>query len=185
LPRLIGAGLGLFSHLGVEAVHSNAIARRAGVGIGTFYAHFEDKHALLQEIERRTLAALQDARRAAVEAAGSDPEAQVESSVAAAVDFAGRHPAAYRVTFGRERVGRQRPVLRESTRPTAEGLRGLQARGRLDAELDPDLAARAWSATEVGTLLWWIDQPQRAPAASIVDTLVRMHPVRAARRGRG
>ena len=40
---LIGAGEKLIGREGIESVHSNAIARAAGVGVGTFYSHFEDK----------------------------------------------------------------------------------------------------------------------------------------------
>ena len=45
--RLLAAGLSLFARHGTERVNSNTIARRAHLGIGTFYTHFPDKHALL------------------------------------------------------------------------------------------------------------------------------------------
>lgn len=182
-PRLLAAGLSLFSKLGVERVNSNAIARRARVGVGTFYAHYPDKHALLQEIQIRTLEGLRDVRVAAVRRSDGDAETQARAAIAAVVAFASRHPQAYRVTLGRERAGatKHRPVVSESTRPTAAVLRDLQARGELDAGIDVDLAARAYSATEVGTILWWLDDPERAEADELVDTLVRLHPVVACR----
>ena len=141
--RLLAAGLNLFARRGTERVNSNAIARRARLGIGTFYAHFPDKHALLREIEIRTLSGLRAARRAALRGAGAAPVRQVEASARAAVDFARTHPEAYRVTFGRERAGASAhgPVVSESSRPVAQALGRLQAAGRLDAGLDPDLAA--------------------------------------------
>jgi AcrR family transcriptional regulator len=182
-PRLLAAGLSLFSKLGTERVNSNAIARRAKVGIGTFYAHYEDKYALLQEIQIRTLSGLRDVRIAAVRRAGPAPEAQAEAAIAAAVHFAARHPQAYRVTLGRERAGatKHRPVVSESTRPTADVLRRLQAEGRIEPELNVDLAARAYAATEVGTILWWLDDPDRVEADELVETLLRLHPVVACR----
>jgi AcrR family transcriptional regulator len=182
-PRLLAAGLSLFSKLGTERVNSNAIARRAKVGIGTFYAHYEEKYALLQEIQIRTLSGLRDVRIAAVRRAGPAPEAQAEAAIAAAVHFAARHPQAYRVTLGRERAGatKHRPVVSESTRPTADVLRRLQAEGRIEPELNVDLAARAYAATEVGTILWWLDDPDRVEADELVETLLRLHPVVACR----
>lgn len=182
-PRLLAAGLSLFSKLGTERVNSNAIARRAKVGIGTFYAHYEDKHALLQEIQIRTLTGLRDVRIAAVKRADATPEAQARAAIMAVVRFAARHPQAYRVTLGRERAAatKHRPVVSESTRPTADVLRRLQAEGRIDAELNVDLAARAYAATEVGTLLWWLDDPDRGGVDEIVETLFRLHPVVACR----
>lgn len=176
--RLLAAGLSLFARHGTERVNSNTIARRARLGIGTFYCHFADKHALLREIELRTLTGLRQARVAAIREAGADPADQVRRAVEAAVHFAEQHPEAYRVTFGRERAGSARhgPIVSESSRPTAEALRRLQQQGRLAAELDVDLAARAYLSMEVGTLLWWLEDPSRASAAGLVDTLTRLHP---------
>jgi AcrR family transcriptional regulator len=176
--RLLTAGLSLFARLGTERVNSNTIARRAGLGIGTFYSHFADKYALLREIELRTLDGLRRARLRAIRDANADPIDQVRRSVAAAVRFAERHPEAYRVTFGRERAGAAKhgPIVSESSRPTAEALRVLQQAGRIPVDLDADLAARAYLSMEVGTLLWWLEDPRRASPARLVDTLARLHP---------
>ena len=181
--RLLAAGLNLFARRGTERVNTNAIAKRARVAVGTFYKHFRDKHALLREIQIRTIGALRAARAQATRGAGTNPEAQVRASADAAVSFAESHPQAYRVAFGRERAGAAShgPVVSESSRPTAEGLRRLQAAGRLDPELDPELAARAYLAMEVGTILWWLDDPSRAGREGVVDTLVRLHPALGAR----
>lgn len=176
--RLLAAGLQLFARLGSERVNSNAIAKRAGLGIGTFYAHFEDKYALLRELQLRTLAGVQQQRREAVERAGTDPFEQVHRAAAAVVGFAASHPEAYRVTFGRERAGAAAhgPVVSESSRPIAQALRRLQADGEVEAGLDPDLAARAYLAMEVGTVLWWLDDRTRARQPDLVETLARLHP---------
>ena len=176
--RLLAAGLHLFARLGSERVNSNAIARRAQLGIGTFYAHFADKHALLREIQLRTLSGVRGARVEALAQASDEPFEQVWRSIDAVADFAASHPEAYRVTFGRERAGASAhgPVVSESSRPTAAALRRLQAAGRVDQGLDAELAARAYLSMEVGTLLWWLDDPGRAEQASHVDTLARLHP---------
>lgn len=179
--RLLAAGLNLFSRRGLERVNSNAIAKRAQLGIGTFYKYFADKHALLRELQRRTLVGLHAARVEALRGVGAAPERQVAAAVSAAVAFAESHPEAYRVTFARERAtaSARGPVVSESSRPTADGLRRLQARGLLDPGLEPDLAARAYLAMEMGTILWWLDDPSRADRAAVVDTLVRLHPAQA------
>ncbi|MBJ18881.1 MAG: TetR/AcrR family transcriptional regulator [bacterium] len=176
--RLLSAGLNLFARLGTERVNTNAIARRARLGIGTFYSHFTDKYALLREIQLRTLAGIRVARLDALARASEQTALQVRRSAQAVVQFARSHPEAYRVTFGRERAGASRhgPVVSESSRPMAEALARLQAAGRIDAALDPELAARAYSSMEIGTLLWWLEDPGRAQEAALVDTLARMHP---------
>ena len=180
--RLLSAALNLFARRGTERVNSNAIARRARLGIGTFYTHFPDKHALLREIQIRTVSGLRAARVDALRGAGVRPVDQVRASVGAAIDFASSHAEAYRVTFGRERAGAAAhgPVVTESSRPTAEALGRLQSAGRLDAALDVELAARAYSAMEVGTILWWLEDSNRAAREALADTLARMHPAAAA-----
>lgn len=185
-PRLLSAGLSLFAKLGCERVNTNSIARRAMVGIGTFYSHFEDKYALLQEIQVRTLAGLREARAREMRRADPSAVGQARAAITGAVEFARRHPEAYRVTLGRERISssRQRPIVSESTRPIADALRRLQATGELDAALDPELAARAFAAMEVGTILWWTEDPKRAEPGDLVDTLLRLHPVVAGGAGR-
>jgi len=185
--RLLAAGLSLFARHGTERVNSNTIARAARLGIGTFYSHFADKHALLHEIQLRTLAALRQARLAAIRDGSADsidsadPADQVRRAVEAAVHFAEQHPEAYRVTFGREKAGAAKhgPVVSESSRPTAQALRQLQNEGRLPADLDVDLAARAYLSMEIGMLLWWLEDPSRASKAGLADTLARLHPAAA------
>jgi AcrR family transcriptional regulator len=44
---LLAAGEGLLATGGFEAASSTAVAAAAGLSTGTFYAYFEDKHALL------------------------------------------------------------------------------------------------------------------------------------------
>lgn len=182
--RLLSAGLVLFARRGCERVDSNAIAREAGLGVGTFYLHFANKYALLRELQMRTLSGLQLAREAAVAAAGSEPDAQARAAIEAAVEFARTHPEAYRVCFGRERVAATRPggpAIAESTRAVATGLARLQDVGRLAPGLDVELAARAYLAAESGLLLFWLEDRQRLPAARLVETLCALHPARAAR----
>lgn len=176
--RLLQAGLELFASLGTERVNSNRIARRAGLAIGTFYAHFSDKQALLREIELRTLSGLRDARLEAIRQAPENRTQQALKTVEAAVYFAESHSEAYRVAFGRERAGavRHGAVVSESARPLAAGLRQLQIEGRIPTGLNLDLAARAYLSMEVGTLLWWLEDPGRATTLDLIRTLSALHP---------
>ncbi|HIF94613.1 MAG: TetR/AcrR family transcriptional regulator [Myxococcales bacterium] len=176
--RLLQVGLELFASRGTERVNSNLIARRAGLAIGTFYAHFSDKQALLREIELRTLSGLREARLKAIRQVPVNRREQALKTVEAAVHFAERHSEAYRVAFGRERAGAARhgAVVSESARPLAEGLRQLQIEGRISANLNLELAARAYLSMELGTLLWWLEDPSRATAAELIETLSALHP---------
>ena len=184
--RLLAAGLHLFARRGTERVNSNAIANRARLAVGTFYKHFPNKHALLREIQARTLAGIHGARVASLRGAGAAPAAQVRAAARAVVEFAHDHPEAYRVTFGRERPAvapAAGPVVTESSRPIAEALGRLRDAGRLDPAADPELAARAYQAMETGTILWWLEDPTRAEIDALVETLAGMHPALALARG--
>jgi len=50
--KLLAAGKQLFSVNGYHATSSKKVAAEAGVSIGTFYNHFDDKRQLLMEIHR-------------------------------------------------------------------------------------------------------------------------------------
>lgn len=57
--RLLEVAVGAFSHGGAD-VPLDAIAREAGVGIGTLYRHFPTREALVEEAYRSELAKLCD-----------------------------------------------------------------------------------------------------------------------------
>ncbi len=50
--KILAAGVDLFSRDGFHSTTSKKIARHAGISIGSFYNHFEDKRNLLIEIHR-------------------------------------------------------------------------------------------------------------------------------------
>ncbi|WGF88565.1 TetR/AcrR family transcriptional regulator [Marinivivus vitaminiproducens] len=58
--RLVESAAALFSAEGVDT-SLEAIARRAGVGIGTLYRHFPTREALIEVVYRREVEALRDA----------------------------------------------------------------------------------------------------------------------------
>jgi AcrR family transcriptional regulator len=180
--RLLEAGIQLLGSEGVGAINSNHIARAAGVGIGTFYAHFEDKHDLHRALVAEAVDALQASLARAAAAAGEDPSTQVRALVTAVVDFAVARPGLFKLAFGRSAPASSpgRPVLGLSTRASERRLAELKQQGRLDPALDPELAARAFAAMQNGLLLWWLDEQERVARDTLIETLVRMHPALAA-----
>lgn len=60
--RLLGAARAAFSEHGTDAALED-IARRAGVGIGTLYRHFPNRHALMNAVFQEALAELIDRSR--------------------------------------------------------------------------------------------------------------------------
>lgn len=54
--RVVDAALTLFGEKGFQGTNAKEVARKAGVSVGTFYAYFTDKKALLLEILARHMA---------------------------------------------------------------------------------------------------------------------------------
>jgi len=175
--RILEAGATLLAGRGLEGANSNQIARAAGAGVGTFYAHFEDKHALHRAVVRQTFEGLQG--RLAKAAATSDAlEDQVRALVGALCDFATQHPDFFRVAFGRPLPApvHGEPALTFSTRGVEQRLAALRREGRLELGVDPAVAACATLAMQTGVVLQWLDGRLKAERDALVDTLVSLHP---------
>ena len=93
--RLLDAGAQLIAGQGFAATNSNQIAKTAGVGVGSFYSHFPDKHRLLEQILGDFTHALRE-RSLAASSTSRELEAQVRALVEAAVGLAEEQPAAYK-----------------------------------------------------------------------------------------
>lgn len=175
--RLLQAGARLLAERGLEGANSNQIARAAGAGVGTFYAHFEDKHALHRAVVRQTFEGLQ-ARLARAAAEAGSLEAQVRALVGALCDFATEHPDFFRLAFGRPLPAHVpgEPAIAFSTRGVEQRLDALRRDGRLDMDVDPAVAARAALAMQTGVVLQWLDGRLAADRETLVETLTRLHP---------
>ena len=146
--RLVAAAREVFAEQGVDA-SLEAIARRAGVGIGTLYRHFPTRDALVEAIfERRigTLVAVADAA-----AAGSDGwtafvefvERTLELQAGDRVlkDILMRYPL---------QTGRLASARQELRRHVERMLARAQAEGGLRADFTfADLALLLWSFAPV------------------------------------
>lgn len=186
--RLIDAATELIAERGIEGVNTNVVARAAKVGVGTFYNHFEDKHALHRAIVMRGFEGL---RGAMADASGQLPPgedelaSQVRAIVTAQVDFALNLPSLFRVAFGGPAplASPGQPAMTFSTRAVEQRLRSLQRTGELDAAMNPEVAARGFAGMQTSVLLWWLDDPNRCPREELLETLVRLHPALACRIG--
>lgn len=181
---LIEAAEQLIGSTDFDAINSNQVARAAGVGVGTFYSHFEDKAALARAV---TLLAWEELGQAmAAESTATALRDEAAGMTRAVVEYARAHPARFRVAFGRgpsssASASPGRPAMTLSTRPLERRLAELQKSGALDPALDSAVAARAWWSMVSGTLLWWLEDPKRSDADTLTGTLTLLHPARARR----
>jgi len=192
---LLDSATRLLAARGFDGVNSNEIARAAGVGVGTFYLHFDDKSEVHQAVVLDTLEALRDRIARSAASPAGDVATQVRDLVEAVVSFAEENSDRFCVAFGSDKLapraqhrahprtkgdGSHRPQVAYSTRVTERRLADLQASGSLDPDLDPAVAARAFVAMQNGVLCWWLEDPRRASRSSVIETLIRLHPAVAA-----
>lgn len=177
--RLVDAGTELFALEGLHGVTSARIARRAGVATGTFYLHFRDKRALFQAIVFEALEELRRRQQEAAAATDGTPAEEVRARTEELLRFAEEQRDLVRVLFGREAEagGVGQDVLDAVVPGIERRLRERVAAGEVSPELEPAVAAQALAAMTTRVVAWWVERPERASRASVVATLLRMHPI--------
>ena len=168
--RILDAAAELLSREGYDGVNSNEIARAAGVGVGTFYRHFEDKRGLADAL---TLQVWEELGRVMPVDEALEPLAFARSATDAIIGYAEQRPALFRAAFGLGRRTRVTP----SMRPIERRFQQLAARGAISRQIEIPTAARAWWAMMSGTLIWWLEDPSRVPRERLLETLTHLHPM--------
>lgn len=149
---LVAAASGLIAARGGADFSLREVAECVGVSHTAAYRHFAAKADLLAEIAARGFAQLDEAvRRATVRRAGTvDPVASLRAGGLAYLDFAERHPGAYRVMFLAE--------LCDASRHPALVAAARDALGSLVARVELAQAGGAVRtdrpATEIATTVW-------------------------------
>lgn len=95
--QLVSAAAGLLDEGGQRAVTLRAVADRVGVSHNAPYWHFRDRNALLAAVAECDFRAL---RAAFADQDGEgDPMSALKAAAGTLIDYAGRHPARYRLLF--------------------------------------------------------------------------------------
>lgn len=178
--RLVEAATAVFAEEGLHAATTVTIAKRAGLGTGTFYLHFADKHSLFEEIVDGTLAELRARQERAAETLppGAD---DLRAQLGVLVEFTEEKRDLIRVVF--ERGGENAAMasrIHDQTAGRVEAtLRRLAEREPLPVQ--PAAAAQARAATLIRVIAWWAEDPRRATRDEIVATLYHLAPTRLVR----
>lgn len=141
--RIVDAAERLFAERGFSGVSMPAIAAAAGITAGAIYKHFEGKEELFFSIVRR-----------AVEAAPTMKEAEGRTGAAALASIVAAYTTtglkrvrqlAVEIHYAAAQNAKVRRLLRSSVDrdigKLAQGIAGAQRAGKIDATLDPYLAA--------------------------------------------
>lgn len=150
MAAIVEAAAQLLETEGLDAVNTNAIARRAGVSIGTLYQYFPSKAAVLAQLLRRERSDLIcEVEVALDQTEGAGLEVTVLALLQAAANHQLRRP---RLGAALDYVERLLPVETETAHVNG-AIAALVAR-RLDALQirDPELAARDVSALARGMM---------------------------------
>ncbi len=165
--RLLDAAVRAFAHDGPEAT-LDAIAKEAGVGIGTLYRHFPTREALVEAAYRNELARLCDAAQEllAVEA----PDLALRTWMDRFVDY---------MTTKRGMADALRAVIASGGNPYAhsrdrliEAITALITAGRDAGVIRPDVEPADALTTLSGISLAAGEPAQREQASRLLDLLM-------------
>src|SRR5580692_10470079 len=125
---IANAAEGVFATEGLHAAHVEAIARRAGVAVGTLYNYYKDRDAILAALLRIRRDALFAELDLAEKAAHGRPiRDQLLAFVTAKVHFMAAHRTFFRILFEGE-LSRMQAIYPTATDQHAQSLRGFFAR---------------------------------------------------------
>jgi AcrR family transcriptional regulator len=185
LPQALrDAALALITEAGADALTLRGAAKRAGVSQAAPYRHFRNKEALLAAVAEDGFRAMAEAMRRRAAPHREDPAGRLRALGRAYVEFATRHPAHFRVMFGRVPVDRAAHPGLQAAAAAAYGLltdaiRDCQAAGVVRAGDPEERALCAWSAVHglsalvVDGQLGERGRPLEPLARAVTDTIVR------------
>jgi AcrR family transcriptional regulator len=175
--RLLASGKALFADKGLHGVTSHDIAAHAGVAAGTFYNHFRDKGDLFREITAHALAALRHRIQMAASGKGPhSPRDAVRARTDALLAFAEDERDVIRILFSHdgEAAALEADVLAELAGDIAENRSNSILSGEMPPDIDPTVLSQAVVGLWSRVLVWWAEDPARAPRARVLESLIHI-----------
>ncbi|HKX67418.1 MAG TPA: TetR/AcrR family transcriptional regulator [Intrasporangium sp.] len=179
---ILRAAVELFQEQGFHSTTTHQVADRAGISVGLIYQYFGNKEDLLRAAIVDILADFRDRIPAAMDAAGSDPEARLRNGFGALVAVIDEKPEAtvlsYRESMTLSKEGRDE--IKKLEIETAEPFRAALADGVATGafgDVDVDLVVHNLLLTAHGWALkqWrlasWLDREAYVEAE--LDLLLR------------
>lgn len=175
VKALLEAGARILAEGGWPAFNTNAVARQAGVSIGSLYEYFENKQALVDAIAEGHLAAGEAllAEGAARLGTLTRTTALVAALVEGAVSLHARDPRLHRALSSEVPLS---PTVRERAERLRQGLIELVARSLASRVAEPGIAAQLLvDTTDAVVHRWWTEDDGRpAHAARLAVELQSM-----------
>ena len=159
---LAKAMIALTLEKGYEAVTIRDLAERAGIGYATFFRHYADKAALLNDV----LEVFVDELLEVLQRRAGEP-----GSSALIFSYIQEHQALARVLLASQ--GTAALVRRLQATSVAHTL--AQSRPRAGSPVPPEVAAHHLVAASISLIQWWLENDQPYPPArmgAIYDALI-------------
>lgn len=147
-----------------ERITVDDIIRRAGVGRSTFYRHYADKDALLEEVANAEITHFAALAIPIMDTTDSLPECR------RVVAHVGEHRKLWNVLLTGSAAGVMRQKMFELSVPEPNSPRGIVA----DGDVPVDLSIRWGVAAAVEVLSWWVKNPERATVEQVAGYLNRL-----------
>jgi len=173
--KLIDAAEHVFGGAGYHQAGIAEITQRAGVGLGTFYLYFPDKHAIFADLVRT----LNHTLRAEIQSAIATLDDRVDQEIAgfdAFFKFLEHHRNLYQVIRQAESVD---PALHRWHYETlakgyVRGLRDAQRRRQISRDLDPEAVAFALMGIAESFGMRWVHWDRTRPSVAARRSLRRL-----------
>jgi AcrR family transcriptional regulator len=137
--RVLQAARTLFAE-GTTAVEMHAIARRAGVGVGTVYRHFDDREDLLTVLVEDATDDIQ--ARIVTAASAPQPIDAIRQIMRAGIDAYRQYGVLMETASGGKHAGQRAMYIGQARREITALLTGLLQRGVEEQVFRPDLNIR-------------------------------------------
>lgn len=174
---LLAAAREVFEAKGVAATRMGDIADAAGVSHGTVYTYFASKDDVLQEVVAELGRDIRRGLRVGAEEA--DPVTRIAEAnrrfLATYAQHAGMLGVIDQVAASDPRYRQLYLNMRQGyVQRAVAGIRRLQADGRIDPQLDAQIAGSALCCMVEGFARNWFGSPHQADPAAVTDTLTQL-----------
>lgn len=164
------AFLSLVLERGYSAVTVEDITERADLGRATFYTHYADKDALLDQVVTELIEEMQRRVRPLV---AESVKGFTGKPVLEMFRHAAEERDAYRVVLRGEGDGRAlRRFTEDRSSAAAEMFAERAAAQGVRLRIDAEVLARAWVGELIALLSWWLESGSTASAEEITGQLL-------------
>lgn len=155
-----------------EQITVKDICERAMVHRTTFYKHYEDKYALLEQGMRQMLDALQEEVEAL---SNKNPGNELAPLLVHIFDHVAQHHRFYRLILVGEGSGKFQKFFKDFIVEHNEAKMNTPAQGHREPDVPPAIFAQFFAGAFMSTLTWWLENNMLYPPQKMADYFLVLH----------